>query len=445
MTDRPSPDSNARDHAPSAPSPALGGDRRSGGLDNIAPSVVAAFFKERPVVPTPPPLAELPPAVEAPTPRKPDSLGDLKSLDGEALRARQLKIAHLAQMFAGREALAREAAPPAAAPEASPLSPPLSPPREGTKRLASPAKPANPRAATGPLGRVSTGGLKPKPDVRARHLELRRNAAGAGAGAPPATGEKLDRLVANALGQEGVVALRQAIAVIEDAALPARLQALTARVTDMVPGADGVVRLGADVGKRVLVSNLDPITALSLAAKESAANLERLKQWSDLSHKERMLATTSLTANLAELVGAVTPPPVNFGAQLASAGLQLVNLAVEHTDSLETVTAGAVQGEATRRVLGEVGDRSAVLAHRVKEAWGDLATRLDTLKTTRPRAPVALQRVFDSQSYDQFRQHPATKGLATGLENLVYNLTRRAQNGRDQLQHWIARQRRKPR
>jgi hypothetical protein len=243
---------------------------------------------------------------------------------------------------------------------------------------------------------------------------------------------RLESLVGQALGADGVVALRQAVAVLEDRALPERLVGLTARVTAMVPGEDGVVRLGADVGKRLIVNNLNPVLALSVAARESAQHLEQLKRWEALTPRERLVATTNLTANLAEIVGAVTPPPVNVGAQLAAAGLQLVSLASEHGETLEGVARQAAAAEPARRVLGEVATQGAVLAHRVQAAWGELSERL---KVKPPRAPAALQRIFDSRQYQHLKRHPVSRGLARGMENLAYNLTQRFRVWRERWAH----------
>lgn len=249
---------------------------------------------------------------------------------------------------------------------------------------------------------------------------------------------RLEQLVAGALGAESVIALRQAITVLEDKELPGRLSGLTAHVTALVPGDDGVVRLGADIGKRLIVNNLNPVLALSVAARESAAEFENLKRWEALTPKERLVSTANLTANLAEIVGAVTPPPVNFGAQLAAAGLQLVSLATEHGETLEDVATKAAQvsqSQPARRVLAELNDQGAVIAHRVNAAWEELQGRLKQP----PRAPASLQRIFDSKGYQRLKRHPVTRSLARSAENLTYNLTQRWRNFKTVWSHRLGR------
>jgi hypothetical protein len=250
-------------------------------------------------------------------------------------------------------------------------------------------------------------------------------------------------MVGAAMSSDGVVALRQTIEALDDKQIPAKLSALTAKVTDLVPGSDGVVRLGADVGKRMIVNSLNPMLALSIAAKESAEKIDTLKKWNDLSTKERMAATAGLSANLAEIIGAVTPPPVNFGAQVAAAGLTLVSLATEHSDTIEDVGSRVANTETSRKVANEVSERGAVLAYKVKAAWDELGDRMEAMKAgkLKPRAPAQLQKLFDSRRFKKLKNHPATRSVATGFENLIYNLTRRWESAQANLSHRFHRNR----
>jgi hypothetical protein len=406
----------------------------AGKLEGIAPAVVSAFFQQRspgptPVGGTPPPGPQ--PVDELTPPRAPASFGTLPATDAEAVRQRDLKIQHLALMLAARPAQAAPVAPPT---PASPL------PARSSEALREAHLQLRQRVGrghrhTGSLKASGTGDLpggtasQPPSPAPATPAAPRPRPASPAGGLGTA---RLESLVGQALGADGVVALRRAVAVLEDRALPDRLVGLTARVTAMVPGEDGVVRLGADVGKRLIVNNLNPVLALSMAARESAQHLEQLKRWEALTPRERLVATTNLTANLAEIVGAVTPPPVNVGAQLAAAGLQLVSLASEHGETLEGVARQAAASEPARRVLGEVATQGTVLAHRVQAAWGELSERL---KTKPPRAPAVLQRIFDSRQYQHLKRHPVSRGLARGMENLAYNLTQRFRVWRERWAH----------
>lgn len=302
-------------------------------------------------------------------------------------------------------------------------------PPSGTQAFA----PGQPSPGQPPQGPVQPG------DMRLQHLAMRQRAAGTGTGTgrlPDPDGQaRLERMVGAAMSSDGIVALRQTIEALEDKQIPAKLSALTNRITELVPGSDGVLKLGADASKRMIVNSLNPMLAISIAAKESAEKIDTLKKWNELSTRERMAATAGLSANLAEIIGAVTPPPVCFGAQVAAAGLTLVSLATDHSETFEDVGARVANTETSRKVASEVSERGAVLAQQVKAAWGELGDRMDQLKAGKRKAPAQLQKVFDSRRFKKLKQHPATKSVATGLENLTYNLTRRWESARANFSH----------
>ena len=418
----------------------LGGDAQVQNLAGIAPAVVEAFLnanaKKRPVAPPPDAVTSPEPLA---SPRSPEKLGDFKALDLEAVKQRQLKIRHLAMMRAGQAEAPAPPAPPApGAPEAPP-APGASAADEmrakhlamrkqglGTGRL-NPGTTRLPGSGTGPLSPpAGQAGPPVAPgDMRLQHLAMRQAPRGTGRLDPGDGGARLDRMVEAALGLDGAIALRQTIEALEDKTVSTKLTALTDRVTDMVPGSEGMAKLGVDVGKRMLVNNLNPVLALSVAAKESAERIDTLKKWNDLTNKERMAATAGLSANLAEILGAVTPPPVNFGAQIAAAGLQLVSLATDHSDAIEDVATRAAGSESSRKVASELSERGAVVAHQVKLAWEELGERIKTGKKLKPRAPKQLEQLFDSPRFKKMKKNPTTRAMAEGFENLTYNLTKK--------------------
>lgn len=448
----------------------LGGDAPVQNLAGIAPAVVDAFLNanaKKKAAAAPPPSAVTAP--EPVSPRSPASLGAFPAMDGEALKQRQMKIRHLALMFKEQPAApqAPEAPPTEDGPPPAPPAPPTSP--------APPGPPAPPAASAGPAddmrakhlamrkpapgtGRLNpgtgrlpappqrgTGQLSPLPpegpgrppvapgDIRLQHLALRQQqqqqaqpVRGTGRLDPAeAGGARLERMVEAALGIDGAIALRQTIEALDDKGMSTKLSALTDRVTELVPGHEGMAKLGVDVGKRMLVNNLNPVLALTVAAKESAEKIDTLKKWNELSTKERMAATAGLSANLAEILGAVTPPPVNFGAQIAAAGLTLVSLATDHSDAIEDVATKAATSESGRKVASELSERGAVVAHQVKMAWEELGERIKTGKKLKPRAPQQLQNLFDSPRFKKMKKNPTTRALAEGFENLTYNLTKK--------------------
>jgi hypothetical protein len=302
--------------------------------------------------------------------------------------ARRLKLDHLALLLAGRTAAQKEK-----------------------------------QAGTGHLRRQQTTRLPAAPDPLAvAHLARRASLASK----PSTATRRLDEMVEQTLGFDGVLALHRAIAVLENRAIPERLGALGERVNALIPAPEEVKRLGADVGKRLLVDNVDPVLALSMATKESAAHFERLKDWESLSPKERLLTTTGLTANLAEIVGVVSPPPINVGAQLAAVGLQLVTMATEHSESIEGVTQRVKAAEPTRRVLDHVAGRRGVLAQRVEDAWVTLASRL-ARQGPRRRGPWLhpyVQRLFASSLFRQLKRQRLTRRAVHTLEQTILRLLR---------------------
>lgn len=360
MSDSPSSQNKKTSDVPPVPPPALGGDRRSGSLKGIAPAVVSAFLNRADGVQ---PAATPPPSTPTSTPWPEVVEADV--------RARRLKLDHLAMMLAARS------------PQASP------PARGGTEHL----------------GRRQTMDL----------------AGASAAGNMPAATRRLNQLVEQTLGFEGVVALHRAVHLLEDRAIPERLSELGERVNALIPAPDEAKRLGAEVGKRLLVDNVDPVLALSMATKESAAHFERLKDWESLDAKARLLTTTGLTASLAEIVGVVSPPPINVGAQLASVGLQLVALATEHSESIEGVTQKVKRAETTRRAVGVWSEQRSVLAHRLEEAWTELAVRLARGPNNKRRLALLLQwrEVFETEIWLRFNRQRQRSGWVLALEGAI--------------------------
>jgi hypothetical protein len=218
------------------------------------------------------------------------------------------------------------------------------------------------------------------------------------------------------MGEKGAVKLRQSLKALEDKALPGKLSALADSVNKLLPeGSEHYAKLGADVGKQVLMNNLNPVLAVSMAVKESAERLEKLKDWDKLSNKERVANMAMLSSNMAEILGAVTPPPVNFGVQVMGAGMLLVGLASEHSEAVEDIAkvAGA----------NKVAEAGTQIASRVKNAWEELNDRLAAKK--RPKLPRQVQSMIESEAWKQMKQNPAGRRVAEGAENVMYNLARR--------------------
>jgi hypothetical protein len=257
-------------------------------------------------------------------------------------------------------------------------------------------------------------GALENPDIKLQHLAMRAKQQKDGGGTKKL--DKLEKSVAGAMGEKGALKLRQSLKALEDKALPGRLGALADQVNRLLPeGSEHYAKLGADVGKQVLMNNLNPVLAVSMAVKESAERLEKLKDWDKLSNKERVANMALLTSNMAEILGAVTPPPVNFGVQVMGAGMLLVGMASEHSDVVEDlakVAGGAKMAEAGTQI-----------AARVKDAWEELNDRLAAKK--KPKLPRQVRSVIESEAWKQMKKHPAGRHVAEGTENVLYNLARR--------------------
>ena|GEM_PF-6097176 len=357
----------------------LGADQLSDNLKGIAPTIMEAFMKraELPASPSPPDHES------QPSPEEPDcETGTWPA----AVLARRHDIQALL-------ALKRSCAADTVA-------------AAGTPTLR--AKDADPRLDTEPNPAPEASANEINDGLKAQHLALRATAKKA-----PQTVPESDDPV-----------LKRVLNSLRDQRIQGRLAELTQSINQMVPGGEGAVKLGSEIGKKVLVDNLNPILALSLSTKEAMSRIDTLRKWHALTGKERLTALTALTGNLAEILGALTPPPVNVSVQVVGAGLSLMSMAADHSETLETIAkqGGELAQRQVRRIIGP----QAGLSASVQGAWQTLGARLaGQAVPQRPALAAPWRWFFASRFYQILKQSGWSANLATKLENLIYNLAAR--------------------
>jgi hypothetical protein len=412
----------------------LGKDKQAQHLQGIAPAVVDAFLsaggRKRDLEDGPeetrglfsPPVEPIPVLTLT---RSPESLGTfIRDADSAEVKSKFNKIKALAQA-------AREAPP-------IDLTLPDEPAAEGTgtgtldpilakrQKLPTP-RPDSRGTGTKPLGTNPLGagtkdlsGTKSlgAPNAKLQHLAMRAKAKGTSTGSL----DKLSKTIEAAIGQKGALRLRESIKALEDKALPGKLTALAATVNRLMPeGSAHYAKLGLEVGKQVVQNNVNPFFAVSMALHEIGERLGELDKWDELSNKDRIANMAMITSNVAEILGAVTPPPVNYGIQVMGAGMLLMGMATEHSEAVEDLAKVAVGEKGAKVVEKGVNDASNQIANRVKNAWDELNDRL-AAKKGKPRLPAGLQAMVDSKAWQSVKQHPVGARVTEGTENVLFNL-----------------------
>ena len=96
----------------------------------------------------------------------------------------------------------------------------------------------------------------------------------------------------------------------------------------------------------------------------------------------------------------------------------------EHAQKAVEEIAKVAGGEkAAKAVEKGYSDASNHIASRVRGAWDELNDRLATRR--KPKLPPHMQAMVDSAAWRTMKQHPVGQKVATGAENVLYNLSRR--------------------
>jgi hypothetical protein len=157
-----------------------------------------------------------------------------------------------------------------------------------------------------------------------RRLALRERARAARAG--DARGERLEAALAS-MGE--APRLAAARAALEDGQAARRLAALAKGVRALVPDAPTLGALAKEGARQAAMNTLNPALAASLAAADATKRVRILARWSTLPPEARVATVAALGADMADVLGAIAPPPTNAAAAAMGAGLALVAIAAD--------------------------------------------------------------------------------------------------------------------
>jgi hypothetical protein len=166
--------------------------------------------------------------------------------------------------------------------------------------------------------------------------------------------------------------------------LPSALDAVdTPKLAKLAASVQALAKEGT---KQVVLNQLNPVMAVTVAAAESANRVKHLRRWNELNPKERLIHTTGLVANLADIVGALTPPPASVAAQALGAGMSLMLIAAEGSEGVTKLKPRPAPPAAPEKPgtgkLGEWGDN---LSHNLHDRWQAFTARVE--KKLPPRRP----------------------------------------------------------
>lgn len=172
-------------------------------------------------------------------------------------------------------------------------------------------------------------------------------------------------------GVQSALNLKNSLGALKDGATKDELVQAGRDVLGTVRGADAV---GKMAGKGSFIGKFNPAVAVAGASLDIANRANKLKNWDKMSTKDKVANIAGMAASVADIVGAVTPPPVKFAAMGVSAGLSLVSLGAEKFDSVKKgakVAAKAVT-ESVDRTVDAVKDAGAKVADLGKKIFGGL-------------------------------------------------------------------------
>lgn len=176
------------------------------------------------------------------------------------------------------------------------------------------------------------------------------------------TANKVTKVVS---GVQSALDLPHAIGSLKDGASKEELITLSKDVLGTTRGVEAVANLG---GKSVL-GKFNPVVAVAGAVTDGADRINKLKDWGNLSTKDKISNIAGLGADVADVIGAVTPPPIKFAAMGISAGLGLVSLGAQNWDKISGAAGTAVHavGDAAKEVGHEVAEKATEAVHTVTE------------------------------------------------------------------------------
>jgi hypothetical protein len=164
-------------------------------------------------------------------------------------------------------------------------------------------------------------------------------------------------------GVKSALNLKNSLGALRDGVTKEELITASRDVLGTVRGVDSAVKLA---GKGGILGKFNPVVAVAAATTDIADRANKLKNWNQMSTKDKVANIAGLGASVADIVGAVTPPPVKFAAMGVSAGLSLVTLGAENFDK---ISAGAKKVAAVAdKAVDAVADKAKETVDDVKNA-----------------------------------------------------------------------------
>lgn len=174
------------------------------------------------------------------------------------------------------------------------------------------------------------------------------------------TANKVTKVVS---GVQSALDLPNAIGALKDGASKDELVHLSKDVLGTTRGVEAVANLA---GKSVL-GKFNPVVAVAGAVTDGADRVNKLKDWGNLSTQDKISNIAGLGADVADVIGAVTPPPIKFAAMGISAGLGLISLGAQNWDKISGAAGTAVHavGDAAKEVGHEIAHEATEAVHAV--------------------------------------------------------------------------------
>ena len=135
--------------------------------------------------------------------------------------------------------------------------------------------------------------------------------------------------------------LRNSVGALKDGVTKDEAIQLSRDVLGTVRGVDAAVKMA---GKGSVLGKFNPAVAVAGATTDLAARGSKLVgEWDTMSTKDKISNIAGMGASVADIVGAVTPPPVKFAAMGVSAGLSLVSMGAANFDKIASGAKTAVK------------------------------------------------------------------------------------------------------
>ena len=169
-------------------------------------------------------------------------------------------------------------------------------------------------------------------------------------------------------GVQSALNLRNSVAALKDGVTRDEAIQLSRDVLGTVRGVDAAVKMA---GKGSILGKFNPAVAVAGATTDIAARTSKMVGgWKEMSTKDKISNIAGMGASVADIVGAVTPPPVKFAAMGVSAGLSLVSMGAANADKIAKGAKVAAQAvdKAVDATVGAAVDAAKEFTAKLREA-----------------------------------------------------------------------------